>query len=130
MRARELYEKIKDIEQNLQRIESANSMIASDVEYLKSKPEEQLLKYVAKQVIEEAEMSDMPFENMWERIGNYFCDRYESKITQMTEETQRQLAMACLARMELITQSTINMLEKLSKESIEMIKNKEIKKNE
>lgn len=104
--------------------------LSKRVSDLENKPQEELLKYVAKQIIEEAEMSSMPFNDVWERVGNYFCDRYESKIAQMTEETQRQLAMVCLARMELITQSTINMLEKLSKQSIEMVKNKESKNNE
>lgn len=130
-RIRKIEARIGELDlESLERIESNISFILRRIEFLESRTEEQLLKYVAKQIIEEAEMSSMPFDDVWERVGNYFCDRYESKIAEMTEETQRQLAMVCLARMELITQSTINKLEKLSKEAIEMIKNKESKNNE
>lgn len=125
--------RLKDLEifaTNTEFIEANLTYLSKRVSDLENKPQEELLKYVAKQIIEEAEMSDMPFEDMWERIGSHFCDRYESKITQMTEEFQRNLSMVCLARMELITQSTISKLEKFSNEAIEIIKNKESKNNE
>lgn len=129
-RAEELENRIKSLEMFIFRIEFIEAQLenfSNIISDIQNKPEKELLEYFFNRLIEEAEMSDMPFEKMWERIGNYFCERYESKITQMTEETQRQLAMICLARMELITQQTISKLEKLSKESIEMVKNKESK---
>ena len=54
-------------------------------------------------------------------------DKYENEIKNQTEVAQTHFALAALTKMELITQSTIKMLEKLSKESIEMVKNKENK---